>query len=118
MWLCYCLLLSSLSPPVKQTVQEIQRQQPDARLKEFQVDLASFKSIKKFGRSLKQWVQEKNLEPSIQLLVNNAGILAKSHRITEDGLDEYVLHLIVSQQKKLLCHHMMLFVSIKFLSFR
>ncbi|CAD6219617.1 unnamed protein product [Miscanthus lutarioriparius] len=82
--------LSSLSHPVKQTVQEIQRQQPDAYLKEFQVDLASFKSIKKFGSSLKQWVQEKNLEPSIQLLVNNAGILARSHRITEDGLDEMI----------------------------
>ncbi|ONM54404.1 NAD(P)-binding Rossmann-fold superfamily protein [Zea mays] len=74
----------------EQTVQEIQRQQPDAHLKEFQVDLASFKSIKKFGSSLKQWVHEKNVEPSIQLLVNNAGILAKSHRITEDGLDEMI----------------------------
>lgn len=73
-----------------ETVQEIQRQQPDAHLKEFQVDLASFKSIKKFGSSLKQWVHEKNVEPSIQLLVNNAGILAKSHRITEDGLDEMI----------------------------
>lgn len=101
MLLCYCLLLSSLSHPVKQTVQDIQRQQPEAHLKVFQLDLASFKSIKKFGSSLKQWVQEINLEPSIQLLVNNAGILAKSHRITEDGLDEYVLHLIVSQQKKI-----------------
>jgi short-subunit dehydrogenase involved in D-alanine esterification of teichoic acids len=99
---------------MKQTVQEIQRQQPDAHLKEFQVDLASFKSIKKFGSSLKQWVHEKNVEPSIQLLVNNAGILAKSHRITEDGLDEYVLHLIVSQvpTKENCCHQMMLFISI------
>ncbi|KAG0543391.1 hypothetical protein BDA96_02G186800 [Sorghum bicolor] len=73
-----------------ETVQDIQRQQPEAHLKVFQLDLASFKSIKKFGSSLKQWVQEINLEPSIQLLVNNAGILAKSHRITEDGLDEMI----------------------------
>lgn len=88
---------------MKQTVQEIQRQQPDAHLKEFQVDLASFKSIKKFGSSLKQWVQQKNLVPSIELLVNNAGILAKSHRVTEDGLDEYVLHLLLSLQKETCC---------------
>ncbi|WVZ64678.1 hypothetical protein U9M48_014168 [Paspalum notatum var. saurae] len=73
-----------------ETVQEIRRQQPDAHLKEFQVDLASFKSIKKFGTSLKQWIQGENLEPSIQLLVNNAGILAKSHRVTEDSLDEMI----------------------------
>lgn len=30
------------------------------------------------------------MEHSIQLLVNNAGILAKSYRITEDGLDEMI----------------------------
>lgn len=73
-----------------ETVQEIRRQQPDAHLKEFQVDLASFKSIKKFGTSLKLWIQEETLEPSIQLLVNNAGILAMSHRTTEDSLDEMI----------------------------
>ncbi|XP_039811966.1 retinol dehydrogenase 13-like isoform X3 [Panicum virgatum] len=72
------------------TVQEIQRQQPDARLEAFQLDLASYKSIKKFGSSLKQWIQETNSEPAIQLLINNAGILAKSHRVTRDGLDEMI----------------------------
>ncbi|KAJ1289368.1 hypothetical protein BS78_02G158700 [Paspalum vaginatum] len=79
-----------------ETVQEIRRQQPDARLIEFQVDLASFKSIKKFGTSLKQWIQGENLEPSIQLLVNNAGILAKSHRVTEDSLDDSVPSRVVN----------------------
>ncbi|XP_039811961.1 retinol dehydrogenase 13-like isoform X2 [Panicum virgatum] len=73
-----------------ETVQEIQRQQPDARLEAFQLDLASYKSIKKFGSSLKQWIQETNSEPAIQLLINNAGILAKSHRVTRDGLDEMI----------------------------
>lgn len=73
---------------MKQTVQEIRRQQPDARLEAFQLDLASYKSIKKFGTSLEQWIQQTSSEPSIQLLINNAGILAKSHRVTEDALDE------------------------------
>ena len=71
-----------------ETVQGIQRQQPDARLEAFQLDLASYKSIKKFGTSLKQWIQETSSESAIQLLINNAGILAKSHRVTRDGLDE------------------------------
>ena len=73
---------------MKQTVQEIQRQQPDARLEAFQLDLASYKSIEKFGTSLKQWIQETSSAPAVQLLINNAGILAKSHRVTGDGIDE------------------------------
>ncbi|KAG2634618.1 hypothetical protein PVAP13_2NG174300 [Panicum virgatum] len=73
-----------------ETVQEIQRQQPDARLEAFQLDLASYKSIEKFGTSLKQWIQETSSEPAVQLLINNAGILAKSHRVTGDGLDEMI----------------------------
>uniref|UniRef100_A0A0E0ER24 Uncharacterized protein n=1 Tax=Oryza meridionalis TaxID=40149 RepID=A0A0E0ER24_9ORYZ len=56
----------------------------------FQVDLSSYKSIKKFETSLNQWIKDSNMEHSIQLLVNNAGILAKSYRITEDGLDEMI----------------------------
>ncbi|RLN35276.1 retinol dehydrogenase 13-like [Panicum miliaceum] len=73
-----------------ETVQQIRRQQPDARLEAFQLDLASYKSIKKFGTSLKQWIQETSSEPAIQLLINNAGILAKLHRVTGDGLDEMI----------------------------
>jgi short-subunit dehydrogenase involved in D-alanine esterification of teichoic acids len=78
---------------VKQTMQEIRRQQPDACLEAFQVDLSSYMSIKKFETSLSQWIRASNQEPSIQLLINNAGILAKSHLLTEDGIDEYVLNL-------------------------
>ncbi|TKW32784.1 hypothetical protein SEVIR_2G189800v4 [Setaria viridis] len=73
-----------------ETVQDIRRQQPDAHLETFQLNLASYKSIKKFGTSLKQWIQETSSEPAIQLLVNSAGILAKSHRVTEDRLDEMI----------------------------
>ncbi|KAK8459682.1 hypothetical protein SEVIR_2G189800v4 [Setaria viridis] len=88
--LCYSLLLLSLPSSVEQTVQDIRRQQPDAHLETFQLNLASYKSIKKFGTSLKQWIQETSSEPAIQLLVNSAGILAKSHRVTEDRLDEMI----------------------------
>jgi short-subunit dehydrogenase involved in D-alanine esterification of teichoic acids len=85
---------------VKQTMQEIRRQQPDACLEAFQVDLSSYMSIKKFETSLSQWIRASNQEPSIQLLINNAGILAKSHLLTEDGIDEYVLNLNLFLGKK------------------
>ncbi|XP_062194351.1 uncharacterized protein LOC133897582 isoform X4 [Phragmites australis] len=81
---------------LSETVQEIRRQQPDAHLEAFHVDLASYKSIKKFGTLLKQWIQETNSVPDIQLLVNNAGMLAKSHRITEDGFDDPVPSRVVN----------------------
>ncbi|CAL5074699.1 unnamed protein product [Urochloa decumbens] len=73
-----------------ETVEEIQKQQPDAHLEAFQLNLASYRSIKRFGASLKQWIQQTRSEPAIQLLINSAGILAKSHRVTEDGLDEMI----------------------------
>ncbi|CAN6195654.1 unnamed protein product [Urochloa humidicola] len=75
---------------LNETIQEIRRQQPDSHLEAFQLNLASYRSIKKFGASLKQWIQETSSEPAIQLLINSAGILAKSHRVTEDGLDEMI----------------------------
>lgn len=92
-----CLLLFAIIVTaalyVNQTAKEICRQQPDACLEAFQVDMSSYRSIKKFETSLNQWIRDSNLEPSIQLLINNAGMLAKSQRITEDGIDEYVLSL-------------------------
>uniref|UniRef100_A0A0D9XCR1 Uncharacterized protein n=1 Tax=Leersia perrieri TaxID=77586 RepID=A0A0D9XCR1_9ORYZ len=91
--LARCVMLSSTIFIIvvifaKQTVQEIRSRQPDAHVEAFQVDLTSFKSIKKFEISLNQWIQDSNMEHSIQLLINNAGMLAKSQRITEDSFDE------------------------------
>ncbi|VFQ81046.1 unnamed protein product [Cuscuta campestris] len=50
--------------------------------------MTSFESIVKFKRSLKQWLLDSNLHPSIQLLINNAGILATTSRITSEGYDQ------------------------------
>ncbi|VAI31754.1 unnamed protein product [Triticum turgidum subsp. durum] len=85
----YSVVLAGRSAQLlSETAKEIRRQQPDACLEAFQVDLSSYRSIKKFEASLNQWIRDSNLEPSIQLLINNAGMLAKSHRVTEDGIDE------------------------------
>ncbi|KAK3129908.1 hypothetical protein QOZ80_6BG0486440 [Eleusine coracana subsp. coracana] len=87
----YHVMLAGRSTQLlSETVQEIQRQQPDAYLEAFQLDLASYESIKKFETLLKQWLRETDSEPAIQLLINNAGILAQSHRVSKDGLDEMI----------------------------
>ncbi|KAL6006114.1 hypothetical protein ACLOJK_040160 [Asimina triloba] len=72
----------------KQTIQEIKQQQNNAHLKAFEVDLSSFQCITKFRSSVEQWLSENNLHPSVQLLINNAGILATSCRFTEEGYDQ------------------------------
>jgi short-subunit dehydrogenase len=60
----------------------------DAQLKAFQADLSSIESIIKFKHSLRQWLLDFDLHCSIQILINNAGILATSPRATAEGFDQ------------------------------
>ncbi|KAK9100105.1 hypothetical protein Scep_023535 [Stephania cephalantha] len=69
------------------TLVEIKEQQPDAHLKAIEVDLSSFQSILKFKNSLSQWLVDADMHPSIQLLINNAGILETSARLTNEGYE-------------------------------
>ncbi|KAL4588722.1 hypothetical protein LXL04_001617 [Taraxacum kok-saghyz] len=57
------------------------------QLKAFEVDLSNFSSIMKFKESLEQWLLESDMHPSIQLLINNAGMLAITSRLTTQGHD-------------------------------
>ncbi|VVA25259.1 PREDICTED: short-chain [Prunus dulcis] len=52
------------------------------------VDLASFDSILQFKASLQKWLSDSEMHSSIQLLINNAGILATSSRLTCQGYDQ------------------------------
>ncbi|KAF8028103.1 hypothetical protein BT93_E0879 [Corymbia citriodora subsp. variegata] len=69
-------------------VAEICKHNKDAHLKAFQVDISSIQSILQFRCSLEQWLLESHMHASVQLLINNAGILATSCRITAEGFDE------------------------------
>lgn len=71
-----------------QTMSEIKRQNEKALLKAFQVDLLSIQSILDFKNSLQLWLQDSKMHPSVQLLINNAGILATSSRLTSEGYDQ------------------------------
>ena len=67
---------------------EIKSLNKDADLKAFQVDMSSFQSMFNFKVSLQQWLLDSNMHPSVQLLINNAGILATSYRLTAEGYDQ------------------------------
>ncbi|TXG50811.1 hypothetical protein EZV62_023335 [Acer yangbiense] len=84
----FVVLAGRSSHLLSKTVIEITSQNKDAHLKAFQVDLSSFQSILKFKDSLEQWLWDSDLHSSIQLLINNAGILATSSRVTAEGYDQ------------------------------
>ncbi|EOA21336.1 hypothetical protein CARUB_v10001696mg [Capsella rubella] len=86
----YVVLVGRSSHLLSKTLNEIKRQNADARLKAFEVDMSSFQSVLKFRNSLEQWLLESDLHSSIQLLVNNAGILATSSRPTFEGFDRMI----------------------------
>ncbi|KAI4365309.1 hypothetical protein MLD38_021303 [Melastoma candidum] len=67
---------------------EIQHDNLNASLKAFQVDVSSFQSILEFKNSLHEWLLESKMHLSIQLLINNAGILATSSRLSAEGYDQ------------------------------
>ncbi|KAJ9702227.1 hypothetical protein PVL29_004119 [Vitis rotundifolia] len=84
----YVVLAGRSSHLLSKTMVEIKEKNKNAHLKGFQVDLSSFHSILKFKGSLEQWLSDSNMHSSIQLLINNAGILATSCRLTTEGYDQ------------------------------
>ncbi|PPS16879.1 hypothetical protein GOBAR_AA03687 [Gossypium barbadense] len=72
---------------------EIKTQNKGAHVKAFVVNLASFQSILEFKSSLQQWLLDCKLHCSLQLLINNAGILATSSRTTPEGYDHVYCQL-------------------------
>lgn len=69
-------------------MEEILEQVEDAEVEPFVVDLSSSRSIMKFKSALDQWLSDSGSHFSVQLLINNAGILAATHRLAEDGYDQ------------------------------
>ncbi|KAJ8537618.1 hypothetical protein K7X08_014158 [Anisodus acutangulus] len=83
----YIVLAGRSLHSLSKIVSEIQEQIDDACVKAFQVDLSSYKSILSFKHSLQQWLLDSDLHCSVQLLINNAGMLATSYRITAEQCD-------------------------------
>lgn len=69
------------------TIDEIEQQHEGVSLKAIELDLCSLESIVKFKDSVQSWLESVNLPSSVQLLINNAGILATSQRFTSNGYD-------------------------------
>ncbi|KAL2494586.1 Uncharacterized protein Fot_38343 [Forsythia ovata] len=86
----YVVLAGRSSELLSKVISDIKRRNNDACVKAFQVDITSFESILKFKSSLQQWLLDSNMHSSVQLLINNAGILATSRRLTSEGYDQMI----------------------------
>ncbi|GAY58611.1 hypothetical protein CUMW_188340 [Citrus unshiu] len=84
----HLVLVGRSSHLLSETMADITSRNKDACLEAFQVDLSSFQSVLKFKDSLQQWLLDSDMHLSIQLLINNAGILATSSRLTPEGYDQ------------------------------
>ncbi|CAI0553875.1 unnamed protein product [Linum tenue] len=82
------VLVGLSSELLSEAMEEIRKRNKDAHLKGFVVDLSSFCSILEFKSSLEKWLTDSDMHSSIQLLINNAGILATSVRPTPEGYDQ------------------------------
>ncbi|GFP94893.1 dehydrogenase/reductase sdr family member on chromosome x [Phtheirospermum japonicum] len=84
----YVVLVGRSSKLLSKTISSIKGRNDDACLKAFEADLSSFESILEFKHSLQQWLSDSKMHCSVQLLINNAGILATSRRFTSEGCDQ------------------------------
>ncbi|XVF62372.1 hypothetical protein PTKIN_Ptkin09bG0002700 [Pterospermum kingtungense] len=84
----YVVLVGRSSHLLSKIITQIKSQNKDARVKAFEVDVSSFQSILEFKGSLQQWLLDCKMHSSVQLLINNAGILATSSRLTPEGYDQ------------------------------
>ena len=65
----------------REAIQRIQRQLPSAKVRFEELDLASLRSVRAFAERINQ-------ESKLDLLVNNAGVMAvPQRRVTEDGFE-------------------------------
>ncbi|KAH1255710.1 Dehydrogenase/reductase SDR family member on chromosome X [Glycine max] len=86
----FVVLVGRSQQLLSETITKIKDWNEDAHLEAFQVDLSSIESVVKFKMSLQQWLLDSDLHCSIQILINNAGILATSPRVTAEGYDQMI----------------------------
>ncbi|KAI7749899.1 hypothetical protein M8C21_014072 [Ambrosia artemisiifolia] len=84
----FFVVLAGRSPhKLSKVISDIKKKNKEAHLEGIEVDLSSFSSIMKFKNSLEKWILDSDMHPSIQLLINNAGILATTGELTSEGHD-------------------------------
>ncbi|OLN96230.1 Short-chain dehydrogenase TIC 32, chloroplastic 4 [Colletotrichum chlorophyti] len=77
-------ILAGRSPSKsKPLVDELAATYPEIKVKSLVIDLTSFTSVRKAAEEVNSWADV----PHVDLVLNNAGIMAVPYRLTEDGFE-------------------------------
>lgn len=80
------LILAARNPDkLSKISSEITSASPEVKVRTLQVDLSSFKSVRDAAATVNSWDDI----PAIDVLVNNAGIMAVDYKLTEDGIESH-----------------------------
>ena len=78
------LILAARNPDkAQQTANEVSVAQPTVKTRILQLDLGSFENVRQAADEVNSWDDV----PVIDVLVNNAGIMAPEYKVTDDGFE-------------------------------
>lgn len=79
-----CLILAARNPDkAQQTANEINAVQPTVKTRILHLDLGLLKQVRRAADEINSWADL----PVIDVLVNNAGIMAPEYKVTDDGFE-------------------------------
>lgn len=79
-----CLILAARNPEkAQQTANEVSAAQPTVKTRTLELDLGLFKNVRQAADEVNSWDDV----PVIDVLVNNAGIMAPEYKVTDDGFE-------------------------------
>ncbi|KAL1879490.1 hypothetical protein Plec18167_003947 [Paecilomyces lecythidis] len=78
------LILATRNPAkLQQTADELSSAYPNVKVRTLKIDLASLKSVREAAKEVNSWDDV----PSIDVLVNNAGIMAVDYQLSPEGFE-------------------------------
>lgn len=79
-----CLILAGrTAAKIEQCAKDIALENPNVKIRTLQVNLGSYKSVRDAATQVNNWDDI----PTIDVLVNNAGIMAVEYQLSEDGVE-------------------------------
>lgn len=93
------VILAGRSPSKVQDAQDIIKEAaPETATRQLLLDLGSFAKIRKAAEEVNSWTDV----PAINIVINNAGIMARPFELTEDGIESqfganHVGHFLFTQ---------------------
>ncbi|XP_014767443.1 uncharacterized protein LOC106884525 [Octopus bimaculoides] len=80
----HVIIASRCKKHIQKAIDDIKKEQPDAVIEGFEVDLGSMKSVHKFAYEFK------SRRLPLHMLINNAGVMYVPYKKTEDGLEKHI----------------------------